>query len=319
MSKVATVTTLRGPLRPTLEFVAYHRNVGVAEVIIFFDDPTDPAIEALRGWPGVTTVPMDAAYRAAVGITSTDSLEARQQTNTTRGRVMARELGCTWTVHIDSDELLHAPGGLPGAFDAVPPSRQAVRVPVIEAVPARVDDADPFRTVDTFRVPVAGARRRLAEVLGGGDAFFAGKYLRAHALGKPAIRTDAEVVRFVGQFPAFAATGKRLKKGLPPMAGVRLMHHDASNLAVFIRKWGWRLDGTANAQLMAGSRQAQYEAFAAVAGDDAAVERLYRRLYMLGRRERIVLRALGLLTTVRLDQRLFDPPDPPDGRDGRPT
>lgn len=79
--RIASVTTLRAPLQETLRFVSYHRNTGVDRVILFFDDPADAAIEALRGWGGVTAIPCDDTHLASVGTSRDDALEDRIRAN----------------------------------------------------------------------------------------------------------------------------------------------------------------------------------------------------------------------------------------------
>ncbi len=65
--RVATATVLKTTPEQTFQFVSYHRHLGVDEIILFFDDPTDVAADALDGVEGVTVFRCDAAHWSEVG------------------------------------------------------------------------------------------------------------------------------------------------------------------------------------------------------------------------------------------------------------
>lgn len=300
--RIASVTTLRAPLQETLRFVSYHRNTGVDRVILFFDDPADAAIEALRGWDGVTAIPCDDTHLASVGTSRDDALEDRIRANAMHGLGLARDYGCEWSAHIDSDELIHAPHGLASAFAKMDAAAQVARFGVLEAVPDRLHHDDQFRQVTTFRVAVSRRRARIARALGCRDAFFDGEYLRGFTRGKAAVRTSADV-KSINMHAPVLAQGR--VDGVP-LPGAHILHFDCCSLAAFRSKWLRRLDESGPVERRRPARRAQLEAFRAQAGDEEAIARLFQRLYFLPPRERIVLRSLGMLTTVRLDRALFD-------------
>lgn len=53
-NKMCTVTTLMAPLNQTLSFVNYHLNIGIDHMFLFFDNPDDEAIDALKDYKRVT-------------------------------------------------------------------------------------------------------------------------------------------------------------------------------------------------------------------------------------------------------------------------
>jgi Glycosyl transferase family 2 len=299
--RIAVSATIRAPLADTLAFVRYHRAIGVDLVIVSLDDPADPALGPLSAMDGVVPIACDDEHRAKLGIGPDAPVEDRLHRNAEAAFRTARDRGSDWCVTLDGDELIHAPGGLKAAFQGVPANRQVVRFPVREAVPDQLDHRDPFREVHTFRTQASRRRMQLARNLGAGGAFFAGEYLRGHRMGKAGVRTSADLREMRSHMPVLAAGPVQGR----PLPGAMLLHYDCCSLAAFKRKWTWRLDGSATATDLGPPRRAQLDAFAAVAGDDRAIQALFRRLYFLSPRERLVLRALGMLTTVRLDPVLF--------------
>jgi hypothetical protein len=293
--------TIRGPVTDTLRWVRYHRSIGVDHVTVVLDDPADPAFDLLSEIEGVLPVRGDSGHRARTGVAADAPIEARLHANAEFGFRIARDRGCAWSIALDGDELLDTRDGLRETLERFPDDELVARFPVLEAVPDRLEHDDPFVQVHTFRRLRSRHRGRLAVALGCGDAFFAGEYLRGHRSGKSAVRTSADVVSMRSHVPVFASgpgRGRTLERAW-------LLHYDCTSLAGFRRKWSWRRDSSATAVALRPARQAQGDAFARIAGDAAAEERLFRRLYFLTTRQRITLRAVGMLASVSLDPGLF--------------
>src|SRR5262249_45962622 len=114
---IAIVGTFRASLSDTIRYVDYHLNTGIAHLFLFFDDPTDPAIDALAKYNNVTCIRCDAEYWTNSGFTVTPSdLNRKQIINANVGLRLAREIGIAWVTHIDSDELLYAEEGISTAL-----------------------------------------------------------------------------------------------------------------------------------------------------------------------------------------------------------
>ena len=54
MTKVAIISTVRAPLNELKMFINYHLNIGVDEIILFFDDPSHIDISPLGKYKNVT-------------------------------------------------------------------------------------------------------------------------------------------------------------------------------------------------------------------------------------------------------------------------
>jgi hypothetical protein len=310
-ARVCTVTTLRAPFEETLQFVHYHLNVGLDRVILFFDDPEDPAADAVEGYERVTAVRCDRAHWAASGLPEAPVVEDRQIYNANLGLAMARAEGYGWVIHMDSDELLHVEpgaGSLGAALARVDAAAPVAMVKAVEAVPERHHHPYPFLEVRLFKVTERQIKKRLwlAKALGCRRAFYRGEYFRGYHGGKSAVRTSADVEAMGLHKPRLAGVG--LDYEPPRLGGVKILHYDCCGLDAFRTKWRRRLDGTATAVKMRKNRVRQLQAFEKRLADEHQLVRLYERLYFLPPYEQRVLRALGLLTTVALDPRLFDPP-----------
>lgn len=307
-NRVCTVTTLRAPFEETLQFVHFHLNSGVDRMVLFFDDPTDPAAEAVQRYERVTVVRCDRAHWEASGLPENPVVEDRQLYNATLAFTRAAAQGYDWVIHMDSDELIYAPDGLGAALARVDADAPVAMIRVAEAVPDRHRHAAPFREVRLFKVTARQKRKQqwLARALGCRRAFWRGEYFRGYRSGKSAVRTGADVVLMGLHRPELAGVGTNYPTAQVP--GAHVLHYDCCGLDAFRTKWRRRLDGTATAVKMRGNRVRQLQAFARRLDDEQGLVRLYERLYFLPAYERRVLHRLGLLTTVALDPALFAPP-----------
>ena len=104
--RICLVTTLRASLNDTLMFVNYHRHIGVDDIILFFDDPRDEAIDILSCTENTTAIPCTSEHWSRLGVSSDASIEERQILNATFAIDLARAKHCHWIVHLDSDELI---------------------------------------------------------------------------------------------------------------------------------------------------------------------------------------------------------------------
>jgi hypothetical protein len=109
-AKVCVIATVRANARDTIGFVNCHLNSGIEEIILFLDDPADPAAELLCGYAHVRPIRCDQAYWAARGAEAPGVAQERQEINVNHGVKLAAERGFDWIIHIGSDELLLADG-----------------------------------------------------------------------------------------------------------------------------------------------------------------------------------------------------------------
>ena len=162
-TKAAIVTTLRDASAMIDSFIAYHLAIGFAHLFLFFDDPADPDLPRLAGHPNITALPHDAALRRqwqalpeypAQGPFIDSEVMARQVLNVGVAMDLARQMGLDWLLHIDADELFHAPDLSVAEHFAGAQAQAAdtIQYPNFEAVPEKDDIADAFREVDLFKV-----------------------------------------------------------------------------------------------------------------------------------------------------------------------
>jgi hypothetical protein len=161
--RAAIVTTLRDASATIDSFIAYHRAVGFERLFLVFDDPADLDLEREVKLPGVTAIPHDAALRDGWRTLSSYAEQAafvdrevmsRQILNAELAIGLARDAGMDWLLHIDADELFHAPAGQPlgeHLDDLARRGFEMVCYPNHEAIPEPGAGADFFRDVTLFR------------------------------------------------------------------------------------------------------------------------------------------------------------------------
>lgn len=165
-ASAAIVTTLRDAGAVIDSFVAYHLAIGFDHLFLFFDDPADPNLPRLAAHPRITALAHDAALRRqwqslpeylAQGPFIDREVMARQVLNVGIAMELARREGLDWLLHIDADELFHAPdSSLADHFaSADAQSADTIVYPNFEAVPESDDIGDAFREVDLFKVSPA--------------------------------------------------------------------------------------------------------------------------------------------------------------------
>lgn len=207
--KIAIVTTLRdaGPMLDS--FVTYHLRNGFARLYLFFDDPADPDLARLAGHPMVSAIAHDEVLRerwarlpeyAIYGAHIGREVMARQVLNVALAQDLARQDGCDWLLHIDSDELFFAPKQAVAAHflevNALPVDTVCYRN--FEAVPEKADIIDPFREVDLFKVPPelgAGPFDRNGYALLANTPQIPQKRFHFYRNGKAAVRLGARDMR----------------------------------------------------------------------------------------------------------------------------
>jgi len=307
--RIATLTTLKGPLKETLLFVRYHLSAGIEKMFLFFDDPADPAIASLRDNPRVDCVPCDRHHWG-----STDprplAIEERQHYNAWRGLRLAREQGFDWVIHIDSDELVYSKCGLERLFGTLDPSVQVLHFPTLEAIPEKLAFENVFAEARFFRVAAPQVHGRKHEriklrlrlesyqrlrpvvaLLNDRD-FFGESFLLGHVLGKSATRANAPVASIWNHYPN-PVEGETLRTKVAKEAW--LLHYDACGFDAWATKWKRRYTDEARCIGLPPRRQRQGDRFISLYrnNDVEGLKQLYKELYFLSGKELAILRAFG--------------------------
>lgn len=205
-AKVGIITTLRDASDVLDSFLTYHFAIGFSKIFLFFDDPSDPAIELAGDFPDAVVVRNDQKLRQAwettlayqqddvVPLWLASERQVRMRLNLEVGIAMARAHGLDWVLGIDSDELFHCAGkSVPQHFGDL--SEQGLYTALYrnhEGVPERADITDFFREVTLFKSAIVhrdGLTAEQRECIGGLTQFATGFY-NFYGNGKAAARLD---------------------------------------------------------------------------------------------------------------------------------
>jgi hypothetical protein len=300
--RICAVTTLKADLAQTLAFANYHLNIGVDWIVLFFDNPADPAIDSLRSHSRVTCIPCDDEYWRSHDESAIHSIESKQIANATRALDMARERGFQWIVHIDCDELLYSNESIQAILSDT--DADIVTFDIREAVPKREHYERPFVDIHLFKKPITKTQQSLARTLGCRNAFYREEYFRGHLVSKSAVRVNSSITRMGIHSPE--ADANAVKAAITKK--IVLLHFDSHDFERWKLKWEQRSSGQTKVVRIRSNRQHQLEAFASAHQQgDAALRRLYRTLCCIPAYEILILRLLRMLEAVRLEPQLFEP------------
>lgn len=301
MSKICIISTIRAPLNETIIFVNYHLNIGVDELIIFFDDPQDAAISFCNKYSQVTCIRCDESHWQKHGNQKLPSLEERQVINVNIGTEIAKIEGCQWIIHIDSDELIYPYGNLQKILSKC--EADVLIFTINEAVPEE-DYYDNIFSAALFKKISRSIKVKLAMLLGCRRSFFEGAYFKGHVDSKAAVRISSKIKQMGIHRPKFISNDLVVVK---KTRQIKLLHYDCVGVDAWKSKWISRIDGSVTC--MGDNRQRQLDVFAeAYSDNEEAMLKLYKRLYFVPKYEQIILRLLNMLTTIQISRDLFDSP-----------
>jgi len=333
---ICLFATIRASLPDTLAFGYYHLNAGIDRLYLFFDDPEDPAIGALEGEKRITCIPCTGAHwQNLVGDLpgAKLSINVKQEANARMAVQRARQDGYAWIGHIDSDELIYAPGGLRQILAAIPPEVEIVKFAVLETVPEDQPVQSAFHELHFFKrarlsVPknrffvldrretlpyfLAFLSYRIRQVLAGvqGCPIVFQRYIKGHAMGKSIARTRAPIVSFRSHFP-IPLEHKRMQINL--FSGGTILHYDFPDYDRWLTKWKNRFatiqQGVVPMKLSI-HRQRQFDEFIRLYehGSEADLQALFQRTLLVPPRARRILTRMRLATEIHLPSEMFLPP-----------
>jgi hypothetical protein len=163
--RAAILTTLKNGSAVIDSFIRYHLFIGFDHFFLFFDDPTDPAIEKALKYPQVTVFRNDDALKQKWRETRLfseskrvrDHIElevmARQELNAEIAIQHAMERKIDWLLHIDIDELFFPRGQSVAEHFNLLSSRNIHHITYLnyEAAPENPDIIDYFKEVTLFK------------------------------------------------------------------------------------------------------------------------------------------------------------------------
>ncbi len=298
MTKVAVVSTVKAPLAQLKEYVSHTISIGMDRVCLFFDDPSDEAAQYFTDMPNVEVVLCsDEHWKNGLGERPVEH-QKRQVFNINFAADRLKQDGFEWLISIDCDELLYPKRPLHRILEET--TADALRFPILEAVSERLTYDSIFSPEIFKKVPMRG-QGRLARLLGCRKAFFGGQYFRGHSASKMAVRMTDKVVEIGIHWP----TKTREELTIERPNDLILLHFDCVGYDNWHQKWNNILQsyGPVPNPHHPPFRQKQFMLFcgAAEKGGDEAIRELYLELHTIPEKEKRVLRMLGLMTSMDLN------------------
>lgn len=184
MPSWAVVATVKAAEEKVLAFAAHHLSLGAARIFLYFDDPEDPAHEALARHARVTATRCTDAYWADRGGRH-DRHQNRQSRN---ARDAYARCSSDWLTHIDVDEFILPHRPIPDVLADIPADTLVARLEPFEAMhnPHLPND---IYTAREFRGALRGGQTLPGQ--DGNDPYHAANPdgLLSHANGKVIFRT----------------------------------------------------------------------------------------------------------------------------------
>ncbi len=298
MVKTAIVSTVRTPLEDLLHYVHYHLNIGIDEIILFFDDPADEGVKAFTQHSNVTCIACSASYWNING-GRPDFIAARQLVNVNNGAKMAAAKQCNWLIHIDNDELINPLVDIKQVLANT--DAEAIRFTLLEAVSQHMYCEHIF-IPQLFKKQSQKRSIQAAKLQGCSNAFFENRYFRGYGASKMAVRITPEIK----QYSIHDAQKHHGILAVEKSDQLQLLHFDCVDFSTWLRKWKKRIDGTGTSNTMGIPRQKQLDLYrqARQKGHKELIA-LFKRLHHLPKNEQLILHGLGMLTTVKIDPDLF--------------
>lgn len=180
------VATIKASPQETLDFAAYHLDLGAHRIFIYLDAPNPQAEAALRAHPKLRVKLCDDKYWQQRKRARPDQHQNRQSLNATHAYRRASDLD--WLVHIDVDEFLWPETEVSHTLSAVPSGTLCARTRPIEALAG--SDGTAFKA---FLAPGPDRERMVHKLYPNFGNDIRGGFL-SHVAGKVFVRTGQDKV-----------------------------------------------------------------------------------------------------------------------------
>ena len=299
MIRIALVSMVKAPLHELRIFVHYHLNIGIDEIILLFDDPLDPGLDAFSQSPSVTCIACSAEFWKSKTGERPDSFSTRQLININEGVKIAGGKDCNWVIQLDGDELVKPKIDIKSILGNC--NADVLRFKVMEAVSEKVNYDNIF-SASLFKTESSTTKIKIARLLGCSRMIFRNEYFRGHTASKVAVRLSAAIQTHGVHGPK---KYDRKTTSFENTHEISLLHFDCVGFDSWNRKWGGRYDGTSLTVTMRENREQQLQAYIrATEAGRYAQAKLYRRLHIITGYEKGVLFLLGMLRRLRMKQSL---------------
>lgn len=223
-----SVSTVKDTPENVERFVAGNLAGGLDHLVVFLDDPDDPATPVVRALldahANVTCVVADDAWWRGK---RPDQLNVRQRINANLVRsALTLVERAEWIFHLDADEMVRLE---PAAIASVPATDRVVQLAPLEAVSRRRWDAPPT----WFKRLLAEPELTLLHVLGTIDRAHNGAYFHGHVEGKTGIRPAHDV--WLTLHRAIDESGEEVAAYRHD--DLTVLHFESWSGEDFVRKW----------------------------------------------------------------------------------
>lgn len=299
MTQLTILTICNEPLLTVLRFVAWHREMGAERIVLYFDDPEDPAIAHLKDLAFVKIIRCTPQFWRKLGVMPDYGFVGRQTAAMTHGYRQVQE---GWVGVLDADELFYdADGRLADWLTRLPYGMKVVRLKVAEAVSFR-DQARSYHYARHFRIPIAG--RDLSPLYGPYWRLISpGAGTVGHFRGKSLARAGLNLSAFRQHWPEDEAGLEIRGPHISLETGRALLHFFEAGWEQWRRKIEWRLTSGSIAKPLADHLLAQKQSLEGQGGDalDQLWAETYSVLHVFDEERLKLLRSLGGLYTPRRD------------------
>jgi hypothetical protein len=277
----------------TLQFVRYFTSIPGCQLILFLDDPAHSAYFEQQDIANLSlTLCSEQYWHEQLGRQPKDMPE-KQHTNIRRGADIARELGCSWCLSVDSDELVSNLEELIPQLDSLGEGFDMLRLRPAELVHTETTAfaTEPFQGW-LFKYPwtdsqiywmLPGLPIRLALRL-----LSMRKYTRQLFFGHPNGKTIFRLSAPITQYKQHRQFSKERALSLAELPRRYLiLHYDAMDFDTWLFKWARRINGSTRATAISEGRKLQTEIIAkALRQDDPeAARNLFRKWLVFDDRE----------------------------------
>lgn len=314
---VAVCSTQRTTLAQTIAFIKYYQKIGMEQIIIFFDDPADENHKIVEGLHNVITIRCSNEYWDIASGRS-ESIEQRQMHNSDYALGLCRQLHIDWLLHVDVDEFIHFDSSKPAYeyFNNIPDNIVTIRFPVCESIPEAQEHTNFWSEIKYFRSHPVDYKNSIKMslyiklrtkinlfivklkkgflILTGNSMYLKYGYMKAYIAGKSATRVKANV-KLMGLHVSKIIYKKNEFGTISSDACI--LHFDAFSYVAWYQKWLKRIDGRGTSTLMHDERYQQLLDFEKHynSKDNDALKILYKKIYFIDQKGRMLLEKLGLL------------------------
>ncbi len=309
------ITTLKCDAQQTIEFVNYYLNNNVDYILLYFDNPDDPAIILLQDQVKITCIPCTESHWNTISLVEHKCVfERKQLSNIRQGKEILKNKGIQWAISVDSDELLYVFGNKNITINRLLSEQNknigAIRIRPYEAVVTRDQYNYRIFRARWFKVRLINDNlislflyKLLHYNVKGivNKGFFLG-----HTQGKTFFRTKLEFDRVNQHNPTFKSNNIKYIE----FTEIGLLHFDCMLYEKWKERWLWRVSGGVNSIGMGEQRLKQFWLItnAVKSKNDNKLKKLYQKWFFVSKSRLFLLRIVDQIKNVNIDNKMFNNP-----------